>query len=89
MCRIAYVEFSDSNATSKALKLDGSELGHGTLTVQEAKPKDNSSGRGGGRGGGRRGGGGRSGGGRFGGGGRSGGGRRGGGGGRGRGRGRY
>ncbi|XP_017230474.1 nucleolin 1 isoform X2 [Daucus carota subsp. sativus] len=86
---IAYVEFSDSNATSKALKLDGSELGHGTLTVQEAKPKDNSSGRGGGRGGGRRGGGGRSGGGRFGGGGRSGGGRRGGGGGRGRGRGRY
>lgn len=97
---MAYVEFKDSNATNKALQLNGSELGEGTLTVQEAKPRDNSSGRGGGRGRGRSDGGGRfSGGrGRFGGGGRSGdrfggggrsGGRRGGGRGGGRGRGRY
>lgn len=95
LCRMAYVEFSDSNATNKALQLNGSELGEGTLTVEEAKPRDNSSGRGGGRGRGRSDGGGRfSGGrGRFSGGGRSGdrfgggrsGGRRGGG----RGRGRY
>ncbi|KAL8100553.1 uncharacterized protein LOC141684728 [Apium graveolens] len=92
---MAYVEFKDSNATNKALQLNGSELGEGTLTVEEAKPRDNSSGRGGGRGGGRGDRGGRfSGGrGRFSGGGRSGdrfgggrsGGRRGGG----RGRGRY
>ncbi|KAK1385425.1 Nucleolin 1 [Heracleum sosnowskyi] len=48
---MAYVEFKESNSTNKALKLNGSELGEGTLTVEEAKPRDNSSGRGGGRGG--------------------------------------
>lgn len=95
-CRMAYVEFKESNATNKALQLSGSELGEGTLTVEEAKPRDNSSGRGGGRGRGGRGdrGGRFSGGrGRFSGGGRSsdrfGGGRSGGRRGGGRGRGRY
>ncbi|KAL0372866.1 UNVERIFIED_CONTAM: Nucleolin 2 [Sesamum calycinum] len=80
---MAYIEFKDSNAFNQALELNGSELGDGTLQVDEAKPRGDSAGGGrggggrsggrgggrdfGGRGGGRRGGG-RGGGGRFGGG---------------------
>lgn len=68
------MDFSDSNGLSKALELNGSELGEGYLTVEEAKPRDNSFGSGGGgRGRGDRGGRFSGGGGRFGGGGRSGG----------------
>lgn len=70
------MDFGDSNGLSKALELDGSELGGGSLTVEEAKPRDSSFGSGGGgRGRGRDDRGGRfsRGGGRFGGGGRSGG----------------
>lgn len=89
---MAYIEFAngDGDTLNKALELDGSEVGGYNLTVQEAKPRGDSSGggrgfggRSGGRGGGRDGGGrfgGRGGGGRFGGGGRGGGGRFGGGG---------
>lgn len=79
--RLAYLEFEDGDSFSKALELNGSDLGGYSLTVEEARPRaDNrddggrSGGRfGGGRGGrggrgGGRGGGGRGGGGRFGGG---------------------
>ncbi|KAI3713971.1 hypothetical protein L1987_72560 [Smallanthus sonchifolius] len=62
---VAFVEFADSKAFSKALELTGSEVSGGTITVEEAKQGGGGRG-GGGRGG--RGGGGRSGGrGRFGG----------------------
>ncbi|KAG6429377.1 hypothetical protein SASPL_107427 [Salvia splendens] len=73
---IAYVDFTEGAAVSKALELSGSQLGDSTLYVDEAKPRDNNAsggGRGGGRGFGRSGG--RDSGGRFGGGGRRGGGR--------------
>ncbi|KAE9593403.1 putative RNA recognition motif domain-containing protein [Lupinus albus] len=99
----AYLDFKDGDSLSKALELHESDLGGYTLSVDEAKPRDNQGSSGGGRGGrfgGRSGGrggrfGGRDSGGRFGGGrdrgGRFGGGRGGGGrfggGGRGRGRG--
>ncbi|WVZ03040.1 hypothetical protein V8G54_023846 [Vigna mungo] len=72
--RFAYMDFGDADSISKALELHETELGGYTLTVDEAKPRDNqaSGGRGGGGGrfGGRGGSGGRfggSGGGRFGG----------------------
>ena len=96
--RFAYMDFGDADGMSKALELHETELGGYTLSVDEAKPRDNQGS--GGRGGGGRGGGGRfggrggggsggrfggSGGGRFG--GRGGGGRFGGRGGGGRGRG--
>ncbi|XP_077253834.1 uncharacterized protein LOC143892825 isoform X2 [Tasmannia lanceolata] len=92
---MAYLDFKDSDSFSKALELNGDELGGYSLTVEEARPRDGDSGRGGrsgGRGGGRDSGGrfgGRRGGGRF---GSGGGGRFGGGGGRsggGRGRGGF
>lgn len=36
------MDFTDSYGLSKALQLDGSEHGEGTLIVSEANPRDNS-----------------------------------------------
>uniref|UniRef100_A0A6N2LID2 RRM domain-containing protein n=1 Tax=Salix viminalis TaxID=40686 RepID=A0A6N2LID2_SALVM len=57
---MAYLEFNDADALSKAFELNGSQLGEGYLTVDEAKPKTDNrdsrdSGRGRGRGSGGRG----------------------------------
>lgn len=40
--RIAYMDFTDSDAFNKALELDGCEFGESYLNVEEAKPRGDS-----------------------------------------------
>ncbi|XP_077253763.1 uncharacterized protein LOC143892783 isoform X2 [Tasmannia lanceolata] len=44
--RMAFLEFKDNDSFSKALELNGEELGGYSLTVEEARPRDGDSGRG-------------------------------------------
>nr|GMD67674.1 nucleolin 1 [Ipomoea batatas] len=46
--RMAYIEFTDSDAMNKALELNNSQIGNNTLYVDDAKPRGDSRGGGGG-----------------------------------------